>query len=104
MNPRIPADAQETARWLAGFVRTHAKRENARIEALVDQVGPRDDPSFAVRLLLDGRLEPPPAARALELRCAEVAAGRSQLAWCSALAERIRALARTLDRGARAAG
>lgn len=104
MNPRIPGDYQEAGRWLAGFVRTHAKRENARIEVRVDQAGPREGRSFGVRLVLDGRLEPPPAAAPLELEYAEVVAGRTQFAWCAALAERIRTLARTLDCAARSAG
>ena len=42
MNPSIPTDYHETGAWLVGFVRSHAKRENARIEVLVDTSGPRE--------------------------------------------------------------
>jgi hypothetical protein len=102
MNPSIPADYPEIGRWLAGFVRAHAKREDARIEVAVDDSGEREGRSFGVRLVLDARLEPPVGVSPLEFEYHEVATGRTQFAWCSALAERVRTLARALLTAARA--
>lgn len=96
MNPKIPGDYHETARWLGGFVRSHAKRESSRIEVVVDDTGPREGHSFGTRLILGGRLEPPAGEPPIELAFDEVAEGRSQLAWCAALAARIRGRARHL--------
>jgi hypothetical protein len=96
MNPSIPTDYHQTGTWLAGFVRSHAKRENARIEALVDTTGPREGRSYGIRLALDGRTIPPPGAPPIELTFQEVAEGRTSFAWCAALGERIRATAREL--------
>ena len=79
-----------------GFVRSHAKRESARIEVLVDTAGPREGRSYGVRLTLDGRTIPPPEAPPIELDLPEVAEGRTSFAWCAALGERIRATAREL--------
>ena len=42
MNPNIPADYHETGVWLESFVRSHAKRESPRVEALVDTAGARE--------------------------------------------------------------
>jgi hypothetical protein len=96
MNPSIPTDYQQTGAWLVGFVRSHAKRESARIEVLVDTSGPREGRSYGVRLTLDGRTIPPPEAQPIEHTFQEVAEGRTSFAWCAALGERIRATAREL--------
>jgi hypothetical protein len=96
MNPSIPTSYHETAAWLAAFVRSHAKRENARIEALVDTTGSRNGRSYGIRLSLDGRTIPPPEAPPVELTFPEVAEGRTRFAWCATLGERIRATAREL--------
>jgi hypothetical protein len=96
MNPSIPTDYRETGTWLMGFVRSHAKRENSRIEVLVDTTGPREGRSYGIRLTLDGRTIPPPGAPPIELTFQEVAQGRSSFAWCAAFGERIRATARGL--------
>ena len=50
-----------------GFVRSHAKRESARIEVLVDTTGLREGRSYGIRLTLDGRTIPPPEAPPIEL-------------------------------------
>ena len=103
MNPRIPAGYEELAAWLAGFARSHAKREDGRIEVLLDAAGPRAGQSFGLRLRLGDRLEPPSDAPPLEFTAAEVAEGRTRFAWCAALAQRLRAAARELS-ATRAAG
>jgi len=96
MNPSIPTDYRQTGAWLVGFVRSHAKRESARIEMLADTSGPREGRSYGIRLTLDGRTIPPPEAQPIEHTFQEVAEGRSSFAWCAALGERIRATAREL--------
>jgi len=104
MNPNIPADYHETGTWLAGFVRSHAKRESPRIEALLDTGGAREGRSYGVRLTLGGRAAPPPGSPPIELDVREVAEGRTRFAWCAALGERVQASARELLAAARAAG
>jgi hypothetical protein len=104
MNPRIPTDYHETGQWLAGFVRSHAKLENPRIEVILDTAGAREGRSYGVRLTLDGRGYPPPGAPPFELEFKEVAEGRTRFAWCAALGERIRTAARDLLGTARSAG
>jgi hypothetical protein len=94
MNPKIPTSYQETGDWLASFVRSHAKLENPRIEVRLDAAGPREGRSYGVRLSLDGRLSPPPGSAPIELEFRDVVEGRTRFAWCVALAERIRAVAR----------
>jgi hypothetical protein len=84
---------EEVARWLENFVTSHAKRENVRVEALVDAEGPREGESYGVRLRLGEVLYPEPP---LELSFREVAAKRGELAWCATLAGRVRALVREL--------
>ena len=96
MNPSIPTDYPQTGAWLEGFVRSHAKRVNARIEALVDTAGSREGRSYGVRLTLDDRTVPPLGAPPIELDFREAADGRTRFAWCAALGERIRATAREL--------
>ncbi|HEY7652290.1 MAG TPA: hypothetical protein VIG07_05665 [Methylomirabilota bacterium] len=75
----------------------HAKRENLRVEAVVETEGPREGQSFGVRLRLGAGLRPAPPAPAVELGYPEVAQNRGSLAWCSGLAGRVRALARELS-------
>jgi hypothetical protein len=88
-------DYEEVARWLHNFVRAHAKRENLRVEAVVETEGPREgQSSYGVRLRLGEVLRPAPPAPALELGFPDVAQNRGSLAWCSGLAARVRALAR----------
>ena len=88
---------EEVGRWLRNFVRSHAKRENLRVEAVVEAEGPREGQSYGVRLRLGSGLQPAPPAPAVELGFAEVAENRGSLAWCSGLAGRVRALARELS-------
>ena len=77
------------ARWLRNFLTSHAKREHPRIEVTFDADGEREGTSYAATLTLGGGSTPP-----MEFDFREVADHRGNLAWCSALAERTRALAR----------
>jgi hypothetical protein len=86
-------DYAEVGRWLWNFVEAHAKRENLRVEALVDAAGAREGKSYGVRLRLGERLLPPAGQAPVEMTYADVAAGKGQLAWCEALAGRVRTLA-----------
>jgi hypothetical protein len=90
---------EEVARWLRNFVVAHAKRENLRVEAVVETQGPREGQSYGVRLRLGEGLRPAPPAPAVELGFPEVARSRGSLAWCSGLADRVRALAREFSAG-----
>jgi hypothetical protein len=91
-------DYEEVARWLRNFVTSHAKRENLHVEAVLETEGPREGKSYGVRLQLGERLYPPADEAAIELPFEEVARNRGSLAWCTALADRVRALARELSR------
>ena len=82
-------DYHEVARWLLNFLISHAKREHPRIEVSLDAGRDREGKSYAATLMLGGRRSPP-----IEFDFGEVAARRGELAWCRALAERTRALAR----------
>ena len=81
----------EVERWLRMFVNSHAKREQARIEAVVDADDEREGKSYGVRLSLDGR-----TTDVMDLDYKNVADHRGALAWCAALAERVREQARML--------
>jgi hypothetical protein len=83
-------DYDEVTRWLRNFVSAHAKRESLRAEGVVAAVEPR----YGVRVRLGEALYPPADQAPLALSYDEVARHRGQLAWCAALAERIRALVR----------
>jgi hypothetical protein len=87
---------QEVARWLQNFVTSHAKRESPRVEAVVETEGERDGKSYGVRLRLGDRTLPPQTKPPFELTYAEVADGKGSLAWCQAMAKRIRGWAREL--------
>ncbi|HEY7041361.1 MAG TPA: hypothetical protein VID28_21010 [Methylomirabilota bacterium] len=88
---------EEVARWLRNFVVAHAKRENLRVEAVVDTEGPREGQSYGVRLRLGEGLRPAPPEAPVELGYPEVAQNRGSLAWCNGLASRVRSLARELS-------
>jgi hypothetical protein len=90
---------EEVARWLRNFVVAHAKREDLRVEAMVETEGPREGQSYGVRLRLGEGLRPAPPAPAVELDFPEVAQNRGSLAWCNGLAGRVRALAREFAAG-----
>jgi hypothetical protein len=89
-------DYHEVERWLRNFLTSHAKREHPRIEVTLDADGDREGRSYAATLTLGARSTPP-----VEFDFREVAENRGNLAWCRALADRTRALARwkLLDKG-----
>ena len=87
-------DYDEVARWLLNFATAHAKRENLRVEAEVDAGDDRVGQSYGVRLRLGEQRVPPVDRPPIELSFTEVASGRGSLAWCDALAGRVRGLAR----------
>lgn len=91
-------DYGEVARWLRNFVRSHAKRESARLEGVIEDEGLREDKSYGMRLRLGEGYRPPLGEPAVELDFGEVAARRGSLAWCESLAGQVRGLARELLR------
>jgi hypothetical protein len=96
VNPEIPADREETGRWLLGFATAHAKRIDPRVEASLEGGEGRPGSSYGLRLRLGARAAPPAGSPAIELTYAEVLEGRPRFAWCEALAERLRGYARSL--------
>jgi hypothetical protein len=100
MNPRVPTDYAEAGRWLRNFVASHAKREDARIEALVTE-GDREDSSYEVRLVISTGSGAGVSLSLAELDYREVAEGRTRLAWCEDQARRIHEAARDLVTQAR---
>ena len=96
-------DYDEVTRWLSNFVSAHAKRENPRVEAVIEAYGAREGKSYGVRLSLAGHLRPAAGEPALELAFPDVATGRGSLAWCDELAGRLRILARELATAEQAA-
>src|SRR5258705_2669490 len=78
-------DYEEVARWLHNFVRAHAKRENLRVEAVVETEGPRDGQSYGVRLRLGEALRPAGPAPPLELGFPQGAQNPGSLAWGNGL-------------------
>jgi hypothetical protein len=78
----------EVARWLGNFTASHAKRVHPGLEAEVDAGAAREGVSYGVRLRQGSR-----RTATLDLAYHEVADQRGSLAWCAALAERVRALA-----------
>jgi hypothetical protein len=56
---------------------------------VLDTEGPREGKSYGLRVRLGERL-----SSEIELQFADVAANRGSLAWCQALADRVRGLVR----------
>ena len=81
----------EVARWLWNFLIAHAKRVDPRIEVVLDADDEREGKSYRARLSFLRQLGPP-----IEFEFRDVADNRGSLAWCSALAERTKGLAREL--------
>ena len=82
-------DYHEVARWLENFATSHAKREDLRAECVLDTHDQREGTSYGVRVKVAHRL-----SSEIELRFADVAAGRGGMAWCRSLADRVRDLVR----------
>ncbi len=81
----------EVARWLHVFLTSHAKREHPRVEVVLDEDDALQGRAYRARLRLGERLSEP-----IELDFKDVADHRGALAWCTALAARTRAQARSL--------
>ncbi|MGH7307146.1 MAG: hypothetical protein ACREK6_00455 [Candidatus Rokuibacteriota bacterium] len=84
---------EEVARWLHNFLISHAKREDARVEVVLETGDERAGRSFGVRLRLGDRF-----SSRCELDYKDVADHRGSLAWCRGLAEQVRTRARELAR------
>ena len=84
-------DYDEVARWLRNFLASHAKRADPRVEVVFGDDDKREGVSYAARLRIGARLTDP-----MEFAFAEVRDRRGELAWCRALADRTRTLARDL--------
>jgi len=82
-------DYEEVARWLENFATSHAKREDLRAECALDTAGAREGTSYGLRVRIGERFSPE-----IDLRFDEVAANRGGMAWCQALAGRVRGLVR----------
>ena len=82
-------DYHEVARWLENFATSHAKREDLRAECVFEAGGPREGTSYGLHVKVADRL-----SSEIELRFADVAAGRGGMAWCRSLADRVRGLVR----------
>jgi hypothetical protein len=80
----------EVARWLHNFLVSHAKRVDPRIEVDLEAGDEREEKSYGAGLKLGNRM-----TSVIELDYREVAANRGGLAWCAALAERVKQIART---------
>ena len=81
----------EVGRWLWNFLTSHAKRVDPRLEVELEAGDEREGKSYGARLRF-GRLVSP----VMEFDYREVADSRGSLAWCSALAARMRELTRAL--------
>ena len=88
---------EEVARWLKMFLNSHAKRENPRVEAVLEDDEARENVSYGARLVLGERTSP-----MMEFDYKSVAAHRGELAWCMDLARRVRREARVLNGATRA--
>ena len=80
-------DYHEVARWLENFGTSHAKRENLRAECALDTEGVREGTSFGLSVRVGER-----RSSEIDLAFGDVAAGRGSMAWCQALADRVRGL------------
>ena len=81
----------DVSRWLRNFLTVHAKREDPRMEVVLEDGGDLEGQGYRARVRFGERLGDPIA---LEYR--EVADNRGTLSWCVALAARVRDLARSL--------
>ena len=88
----------EVKRWLRIFFNSHAKREDPRIEAALDEEEEREGRSYGAVLRFG-----PHSSPLMEFDYQDVAQHRGELAWCAALAASVRAQARTLLAGTTAA-
>jgi|SRR6267142_3778793 hypothetical protein len=81
----------DVSRWLRNFLTVHAKREDPRMEIVLEAGGDLEGRGYRARVRFGDRLSEP-----LTFDYREVADSRGTLAWCAALAARVRELARSL--------
>ena len=89
---------EDVKRWLRMFLNSHAKREDPRVEAVLDDADEREGRSYGALLRFG-----PHATALMEFDYQEVAQHRGELAWCARLAERVRQQARQLLAGSKTA-
>jgi hypothetical protein len=82
---------EEVARWLHNFLTSHAKREHPRAEVVFDNDDTLEGRGYRARVRLGERVSEP-----MEFDYKDVADQRGTLAWCAALAQRVRAQVRAL--------
>lgn len=73
------------------FLTSHAKREHPRVEARLEDADAREGLSYGARLFFEGR-----STGVIEFAYDQVALHRGELAWCQALADRVRREAREI--------
>ena len=81
----------EVHRWLKNFLTSHAKRENPRAEVVLDEDDALEGRAYRARIHAGDRV-----SEALEFDYKDVAEHRGTLAWCAALAQRTRAVVKSL--------
>ena len=86
-------DYHEVARWLENFGTSHAKRADLRAECALDTEGVREGTSFGLSVRVGER-----RSSEIELTFGDAAAGRGSMAWCQALADRVRDLVSEVGR------
>jgi hypothetical protein len=82
---------EDVSRWLKNFLTVHAKREDPRMEIVMEAGGDLEGQAYRARVRFGDRLSEP-----MTLEYREVADSRGTLAWCAALAARVRRLAHSL--------
>ena len=85
---------EDVERWLKMFLNSHAKREDPRVEAALDDGDERQGHSYGAWLRFG-----PHSTALMEFDYQDVAQHRGELVWCAALAERVRQQARQLLAG-----
>jgi hypothetical protein len=81
----------DVSRWLGNFLTVHAKREDPRMEVVLDSGGDLEGQAYRARARFGERFSEP-----MTFEYRDVADNRGTLAWCAALAARVRDLARSL--------
>ena len=82
---------EDVQRWLKNFLTSHAKRENPRAEVVLDEDDALEGRAYRARIHVRDRV-----GEALEFDYKDVAEHRGTLAWCAALAQRVRAQVKSL--------
>jgi len=81
----------EVQRWLKNFLTSHAKRENPRAEVVLDDDDALAGRAYRARIHVGDRV-----SETLEFDYKDVAEHRGTLTWCAALAQRTRAVVKSL--------